>query len=64
MILYKEGKWIRESRQLSTALSQLTKLFLTMKFAFALLPIAAVLGFVEAGPVAAEGLVRASILAS
>ena len=45
-------------------LSQLlTKLLLvlTMKFAFALLPIAAVLGFVQAGPVLDESLVRASI---
>ena len=33
-----------------------------MKFAFALLPIAAVLGFVQAGPVFDESLVRASIL--
>ena len=36
-----------------------------MKFAFALLPIAAALGFVQGGPVADdEGLVRASILTS
>ena len=35
-----------------------------MKFAPALLPIAAALQFVEAGPVAAEGLVCASIFPS
>ena len=37
-----------------------------MKFAFSLLPIAAVLGLVQAGPVAAEAesLVRALILLS
>ena len=63
MIFYKEGKWFKENRQLFTALSQLlTKLLLTMKFAFALLPIAAVLGFVQAGPVFDESLVRALIL--
>ena len=49
-------------------LSQLlTKLLLTMKFAFALLPIAAAaLGFVQAGPVQVvdESLVCASILPS
>ena len=35
-----------------------------MKFAFALIPIAAALGFVQAGPVADDSLVRASILPS
>ena len=45
-------------------LSQLIKPLLTMKFAFALLPFVAALRFVEAGPVAAEGLVCASIFHS
>ena len=41
------------------------KPLLTITFAFALLPIAAALGFVQGGPVAGdEGLVRASISAS
>ena len=61
IFFYKEGKWFRENPQLSTALSQL--LTTSMKFAFALLPIAAALGFVQAGFINVdEGFVRASIL--
>ena len=46
------------------SLFQLIKPLLIMKFAFALLPIAAALRFVVAGPVDAEGLVCASVLSS
>ena len=62
---YKEGSGL--SRKASfLLLFQLIKpsSLLIMKFAFALLPIAAALQFVVAGPVDAEGLVCASVLSS
>ena len=60
---YKEGSGL--SRKASfLLLFQLIKPLLIMKFAFALLPIAAALQFVVAGPVDADGLVCASVLSS
>ena len=62
---YKEGCGVGRTVSFLTR-SQLTNPLLNMKFAFSLLPIAAVLGLVQAGPVAAEAesLVRALILLS
>ena len=60
---YKEGSGVGRTTSF-LLLFQLIKSFLIMKFAFALLPIAAALRFVVAGPVAAEGLVCASMFSS
>jgi hypothetical protein len=61
---YKEGSGVGRTTSF-LLLFQFIKSFLIMKFAFALLPIAAALRFVVAGPVAAaEGLVCASMFSS
>jgi hypothetical protein len=60
---YKEGSGVRKKTSF-LLLFQLIKPLLIMKFALALLPIAAALQFVVAGPVAAEGLVVCALMFS